>query len=62
LIVIAHRLSTIQAADNILVLHHGTLTQQGTHAQLLAHDGVYRNLYQLQELEQRSHELESEPT
>ena len=62
LIVIAHRLSTIQAADQILVLHHGALTQQGTHAQLLAHDGVYRNLYQLQELEQRSHELESEPT
>lgn len=59
LIVIAHRLSTIQAADQILVLHHGALTQQGTHAQLLAHDGVYRNLYQLQELEQRSHELES---
>ncbi|MBI3775830.1 MAG: ATP-binding cassette domain-containing protein [Gammaproteobacteria bacterium] len=59
LIVIAHRLSTIQAADNILVLHHGTLTQQGTHTQLLAHAGVYRNLYQLQELEQRSQELES---
>lgn len=59
LIVIAHRLSTIQAADQILVLHHGALTQQGTHVQLLAHDGVYRNLYQLQELEQRSHELES---
>lgn len=60
LIVIAHRLSTIQAADSILVLHHGALVQQGTHAQLLAHAGVYRNLYQLQELEQRSHELETE--
>lgn len=60
LIVIAHRLSTIQAADNILVLHHGALAQQGTHAQLLANAGVYRNLYQLQELEQRSHELETE--
>jgi ABC-type multidrug transport system fused ATPase/permease subunit len=59
LIVIAHRLSTIQAADSILVLHHGTLTQQGTHLQLLAHDGIYRNLYQLQELEQRSQALES---
>jgi len=59
LIVIAHRLSTIQAADNILVLHHGTLTQQGTHAQLLAHEGVYRNLYQLQELAQKSEALET---
>ncbi len=62
LIVIAHRLSTIQAADSILVLHHGTLAQQGTHTQLLAHDGVYRNLYQLQELEQRSQALESAAT
>ncbi len=59
LIVIAHRLSTIQGADNILVLHHGILSQQGTHAQLLACEGIYRNLYELQELKQRSDALES---
>lgn len=60
LLVIAHRLSTIQAADSILVLHHGALSQQGTHAQLLTQDGLYRNLYQLQELERRSEVLEAE--
>jgi ABC-type multidrug transport system fused ATPase/permease subunit len=59
LIVIAHRLSTIQAADRILVLHHGTLAQQGTHAQLLAQEGLYRNLYELQELEREAREFES---
>lgn len=41
---IAHRLSTIQHADRILVLRHGELIQQGTHADLLASDGYYRDL------------------
>jgi ATP-binding cassette subfamily B protein len=41
---IAHRLSTIQHADLILVLRHGELMEQGTHAELLARDGYYRTL------------------
>lgn len=47
-LVIAHRLSTIQRADRILVLHRGTLREQGTHQQLLAQRGIYYRLYQLQ--------------
>lgn len=47
-LVIAHRLSTIQSADRILVLHHGELHEQGTHAQLLAREGLYARLHELQ--------------
>ncbi len=47
-LVIAHRLSTVQNADRILVLHHGELREQGTHAELLARDGLYARLYELQ--------------
>jgi len=47
-LVIAHRLSTIQRADKILVIHHGHLAEEGTHAQLIAKDGLYRRLYDLQ--------------
>lgn len=47
-IVIAHRLSTIQKADNIIVLHHGEIREQGTHDELLRHGGIYRKLYELQ--------------
>ncbi|OWY61438.1 ABC transporter, partial [cyanobacterium TDX16] len=46
-IVIAHRLSTITSADRILVLDQGHLVQQGTHADLLASGGLYRDLYRL---------------
>lgn len=51
-IVIAHRLSTIQRADKILVLHHGELREQGTHAELLEQNGLYAKLYRLQYKEQ----------
>jgi ATP-binding cassette subfamily B protein len=45
---IAHRLSTIQDMDHILVMHRGQLRESGTHQQLLAEQGIYRRLYELQ--------------
>ena len=47
-IIIAHRLSTIQHADKILVLDKGEVKEVGTHEELLAIDGHYRKLYELQ--------------
>lgn len=47
-IVIAHRLNTIQDVDWILVLHHGRVVERGTHGELLALQGVYFRLYELQ--------------
>ena len=47
-IVIAHRLSTVQGADRIVVLHHGEVREQGTHAELLARGGLYARLHELQ--------------
>ena len=46
--VIAHRLSTIRSADNILVMNHGQVVEQGTHDQLMAQGGFYCQLYQSQ--------------
>ncbi|MGQ1884753.1 multidrug efflux ABC transporter permease/ATP-binding subunit SmdB [Serratia marcescens] len=48
LVVIAHRLSTIVDADSILVLHRGQAVEQGNHQQLLAQQGRYNQMYQLQ--------------
>jgi ATP-binding cassette, subfamily B, multidrug efflux pump len=47
-VVVAHRLSTIQRADNIIVLHHGEIREQGSHQQLLGLHGLYWKLYKLQ--------------
>ena len=45
-IVIAHRLSTIENADKILVLNDGSVSESGTHFELLEKNGIYKNLYQ----------------
>lgn len=47
-IIVAHRLSTIQKADKIVVLHKGEIREIGTHQDLLAKQGIYYKLYQLQ--------------
>ena len=47
-IVIAHRLRTVENADKIIVLNKGTIAETGTHAELMAKDGIYRQMYRLQ--------------
>ena len=47
-IAVAHRLSTVMRADEILVLHHGTIRERGTHRELLARGGLYDRLFRLQ--------------
>ena len=48
MLIVAHRLSTIQHADNIIVLSHGEILEQGNHQELLKQKGQYYKLYQLQ--------------
>lgn len=49
-IVIAHRLSTVQKADLIVVMKHGKILEQGTHKELIAQQGMYKKLVEMQEL------------
>jgi ATP-binding cassette subfamily B protein len=53
-IIIAHRLSTIRQVDRILVLHKGRLVEAGSHAELLALNGLYARLYELQYRDQEA--------
>jgi subfamily B ATP-binding cassette protein MsbA len=47
-LIIAHRLSTIEKADRIVVLQKGTIAETGSHAELIAHEGLYAYLYKIQ--------------
>jgi ATP-binding cassette subfamily B protein len=51
-ILISHRVSTVRQADRIIVLDHGRIVEQGTHAELAANGGYYAGLYQKQLLEE----------
>ncbi|KAL4898374.1 hypothetical protein BDV59DRAFT_197285 [Aspergillus ambiguus] len=56
MITIAHRLSTITSADNIIVMHKGHIVEQGNHASLMAKNGVYADLVNLQTIGATSHD------
>jgi ATP-binding cassette subfamily B protein len=51
-ILISHRVSTVRSADKIVVIEHGSIVEEGNHAQLMARGGYYADLYQKQLLEE----------
>ena len=59
-IIVAHRISTIQDADHILVLDDGRVAEYGTHDELLKNDGLYKSLFEKQQLEKQLREDHSE--
>jgi len=61
MLIVAHRLSTIQHADNIILLSHGEILEQGTHQQLLSQKGRYYRLYTLQFTKQQLIENKENP-
>jgi ABC-type multidrug transport system fused ATPase/permease subunit len=58
-LMIAHRLSTIRNADMILVMNHGEIVQRGTHDELVATEGLYQELFQMQTAERRRSAFEA---
>jgi ATP-binding cassette subfamily B protein len=57
-VIISHRVSTLRNADHIYVLEDGRVTQAGSHAELARVDGLYRDIYRLQQREEESREAE----
>ncbi|MGB5874414.1 MAG: ABC transporter ATP-binding protein [Bacteroidota bacterium] len=51
-IIISHRISTVKEADTIVVVHEGSIAEQGTHDDLVSHGGIYAELYRKQLLEE----------
>ena len=47
-ILISHRITTLMGADRILVLNRGRVEETGTHEELIAKDGIYRQIYEIQ--------------
>jgi ATP-binding cassette, subfamily B, multidrug efflux pump len=61
-IFIAHRLATVRSADQIIVLHRGSLVERGRHEDLVRMDGLYARLYRYQRAQQEARELGLETT
>jgi len=59
-LVIAHRLSTVMDADQILVMDHGRIVERGTHQALLAHGGVYAQMWALQQQEDEERDTKAQ--
>ena len=51
IIMVAHRLSTVINADRIYVINQGNIVEQGNHEELISQGGIYKNMYQLQNID-----------
>ena len=56
-ILISHRISTVKNADHIVVLNDGSITEAGTHEQLIEQNGIYAGIYETQLLQEELEEL-----